>query len=131
MNPADASPLQDLTDQSITPTIDIAALDTTPLTSAADVAGSTTVSPVANSNQSGGFDINAVTTTLTNFFDSGAAVYNNIAKTLGTPMLNGTPTVTKTAVNPPVTLGLNKSQWLMIAGGVAFIGLIFILKKRG
>lgn len=130
MNPDNSLPSLDLTDQTLAPTIDIPALDTTPLnaSSVADVNGNANVSPVANNNGSGGFDINSVLNTLASTFNGGVGVYNNIAKTLGTPQIGATKTTPTPA--PVVVAGLTQTQWYLVGGGVAFIGLLFLFKRR-
>ncbi len=115
-----------LNDGSYSPTIDIPALDTQPLNSAADIPA---VQPAAPANQSSGFDISQVTSTLVNMFDTGVTAFNNVAKTLGTPQIGvaATPAV---AAPVPVLGGLTSTQLWIIGGAVGVLGLLLILRKR-
>lgn len=93
--------------------------------------------PVSNSSggQSG---LQTVLTTLSSLFTGGIAAYNTVAQNTGLPLANGTPTnPTVVAANTaaanaakPVFLGLNQSQLLMVASGVAVIAVLLILKRR-
>lgn len=113
-----------MADETLTPTIDIPALNSAALTKT----NFPDVAPASNVNGSGGFDLGQVTHALANMFDTGVSVYNQVAKTLGTQQIGAT--ATPVAAAPAPVLGLSQTQWVIIGGGAAVVLALLIFKRR-
>ena len=113
---------------------DISSLDTNfaATTASGSPTGSvaTNTSGTSQTTQSGGFQ--TVLSGLTALFSGGVAAYNQVATETGLPLANGTKTTTVAAVAaaPVVALGMTMNQLVLVGGGIALIGALFLFRRR-
>ena len=96
--------------------------------------------PTANANGTSGFSWNDALKSVVNMFDTGLQAYNSVQTSIGQAQIAKAQTqatvaqqraVLAPATTQPVVMGLNQTQLLWIAGGLAGILAISLIARRG
>jgi hypothetical protein len=95
--------------------------------------------PISNVNGTGGFNWNDALKSVVNMFDSGLDAYNSVQTSIGQAQIKQSQTQAQVsttrqtlapAATAPMVMGLNQTQMLWIAGGLAAVLVVSMISRR-